>query len=247
MDTLTKEIVVTNPEREKKEMDAVEKVRRWEIKSNEDYSALDSFLVGLNELKKEIVADFKESKAAAKAAHQAICDQESAHLDKLEEARIIGKPKLVAWRQEQERKDEEERRRLEAEAQKKRDEEALAQAQAAEKSGDKEAAQAIIEKAAAAPAPVVKVEPTLPKAKTVSQERWSGVGDPAAVKEAVAKVGAFLAKSKTAEGKEAAALLRDVYKSIDYMVFDGPKVNRQAVATKDAIKILGVTFSSRRV
>ncbi|MFH0915371.1 MAG: hypothetical protein V1912_02860 [bacterium] len=161
------QITTTVKELEQAEQDALVRVQEWSIGSNLDYSALDSYCRGLLVLKKKIVEDFRDSKAAAKTAHQTICDQESAHLDKVEDAIKLGKGKLHIWSEAQEKLRREEEDRLRAEAKKKADEDALKAAEAAQKAGDAEGAEVIIEEAAAAPAPVVVLPSATPKRQTV--------------------------------------------------------------------------------
>ena len=77
----------------------------------------------IGELKKRIQADFAPAKAAAHAAHKAVCDQESGHLDGLKRPDQIVRGKLSAW--------EGEKRRRQAEAERIAREKAMAEAKAA--------------------------------------------------------------------------------------------------------------------
>lgn len=158
---------------EKKEMTAIERVRSWVVATDEDFKALDAYLVGLKELEKSIIADFKDAKDKAFAAHRAICAQEKAHLDKIEEARRIGKPKLLAYEETKEAIRKAEQERLEAEARKKAEDEALARAAAAEKAGDTETAKAIISEPISVEP--VKAQVMSPKRSTTIQTRWGAV------------------------------------------------------------------------
>lgn len=257
-DTLENPLVI---EREKKEKNALEKVTAWVVKTAEDYSALDYFLVSLADLKKMIVADFKESKEntadakrAATLAHKTVCDQEEGHLGIIEDARRIGKQKLSDY-EEAERKETERKQAIaDAEAKKLADDRALELAALAEKGGDKEAAEAILsEPAAMAP----RLASSVPQRSTVVQTRWSAtIGgvrtdgtktDPQFVLKAIEAAGKALAKSKTKDAQEAAELLRQAYTDAQYMTYDQVALNRQATATKDALRLGGVAFTSRKV
>ena len=163
-----------------KEADALAQAQALVISSNEDYQAADAFSVGLLALEQAIKNDFAESKKAAKAAHQKVCDQEAGHLGKIAEARAIIRPKLVAW--ESKVRDENARRQaeLEAKAKKEAEDRAIADAEEAEKAGDKATAEAILAAPVVA-APVV-LAPTMPKRKTLIPEAWAArVTNPAIV------------------------------------------------------------------
>jgi hypothetical protein len=234
-------------ELEKKEQDAIAKVTAWEVKTVEDAVALDNFLVGLAELEKKIIADFKDSKAKAFEAHKAIVAQEKAHLDEIARARSIGKPKLRAWQDEQERLRLEVERKAQEDARKKQEEDALAAAAEAEKQGDKETANAIVAEAVAAPAPIVHVAQTAPKLQTrTSSGRWGAtVKDPLAVQKAVEAAGKVLSKFKTKEAIEATELLRQAHFALNYMDFTPTKLQKQADSTKANVKVLGVEFAPK--
>ncbi len=149
---------------------AVDEAKSFVINSNNDYLAADAHCAGLLKLKNKIVANFKESKAAAKAAHKAICDQEAGHLEGIDEARLIYRKNLDSWDKKQEEVRRAEEARLQAIARKQAEERALAEAVLAESSGDKEGATAILE-APVEYAPVILQKQT-PKTQTVLQTRW---------------------------------------------------------------------------
>ena len=73
-------------------------------------------------LKKTIVTDFEKPKKLAKAAHQAVCDQEAGHLKPLEEAESILKLKAMAWEEKAKKEAAEEQARLAAKAKAEEDE-----------------------------------------------------------------------------------------------------------------------------
>lgn len=156
---------------DKKALSAVEQARALTISSNELYVQADNACVGLKELEKEIVATFKEPKEKAWAAHKSIVAAEAKHLDPVVEARKLYKQKMAIWSDAQEkiRRDEEERQRVAA--QKAAEEEAIRLAEQAQKAGNTEEAEAIIQ------APVVSepviVERTIPKTATVLRKVWT--------------------------------------------------------------------------
>lgn len=116
------------------------------IRSPEDMAMADAHLAKARAHVKMIEEAFRDSKAKAKQAHQAICDLEKRALTPaLEVARVLN-PKMTAWTLEQRRIQEAEQRRLEDQAAK--DAERLAKK--LEKKGDPDGA----ELARATPAPV---------------------------------------------------------------------------------------------
>lgn len=249
-------------DREKKEQTALEKVKAWEVKTPEDYSALDAFLVYLLDLKKLIIADFKDSKektAEAKrmatAAHKAVCDQEEGHLGVVEDARRIGKAKLSAYEEEGRKEQARLQAEADAAAKKEADDRALELAALAEKTGDHDKAEAIMAKPEPVAAP--RVASFVPQRSTVVSKRWGAViggdridGSPTDAKfvlKAIEAAGKVLAKSKAKDAIEAAELLRQAHTDAQYMVYDQVALNRQATATKDALKLGGVAFISRSV
>lgn len=127
----------------------------------------------IGELKKMIVTDFSDSKAAAHAAHKAICDQEKSHLDRLMEPDRIVRGKLSAWADEKDRllreaqriqqerenaRVAEENRIAREKAEKEAEDLRLAEAAEAENAGDKEKAEELLE-APIEVAPVPEVAP----------------------------------------------------------------------------------------
>ena len=245
-----------------RESSLLEKVRAWEVKTDEDFTALDSFLVSIKEFEKMVEADFAESEDAARATKKAATDalakivaQKDAHLAKAAEARREGKQKLAAWETRKAQEREQERARLEAENRKAAEDAKIAAAAEAEKSGDREAATAIMkEPLRIAP---VKLSEDTPKRATPLAVRWGAViggkrmdgtqTDPLYVLKAIEAAGKVLAKSKAKDAQEAAELLRQAYQDAKYMAYDQVALNRQATATKDALVLGGVAFVSRTV
>lgn len=254
------EVAVTSPDREKKEQGALARVLDWAVTTAEEYSSLDAFLVGLADLKKEIVADFAaakektaDAKRAATDAHKSVVAQEDGHLSVIEEARRIGKQKLFAY-EEAERQETARLQAIEdakAETERKR---VLALAKIAAKQGDDAKAEALRE-TAYVPAP--RLAASVPERSTVVSTRWSAtVGgvradgtktDPLFVKKTIETCLQFMDKAKTPEGKAAAAALRQAKDDVEYMVYDDVRLNRKATSDKDAFRLGGVAFTSRKV
>lgn len=227
---------------------AIDEARAIVVVSKDDYAFADAKCSGLLILKKKIEDDFSESKAKTYSAWKSVVAQERGHLDGIDEARRIIKGKMISWADEQEKKRREEEERQRAEDKKIAEEEALAKAQALEKQGNHEAAAAVIEEAAQAPAPRPQVESYVPKSSSVFSTRWSAtITDPLFVLKAIEAAGKVLSKSKAKDVMEAAEILRQAYNDAKYMVYDQVALNRQATATKEALKLGGVTFSSRKV
>lgn len=261
--TATADSQIIKPETENKKLNALQKVNAWVVKTVEDYTALDAYLVYLLEIKKMVVADFKESieksaetKRAATAAHKALTDQEGGHLTGIDEARRVGKNKLTYFEQEQEA----ERKRLQdeadAKARKEAEDRALEAAAKAEQSGDTEKADAILEEPAA-PILAPRIASSVPQRSTIVSTRWGAtIGgpredgtktDPLFVLKALEAAGKVLAKSKGVEANAALELVRQAYTDAKYMVYDQVALNRQATATKAALRLGGVGFNSRKV
>lgn len=164
-------VVPETKETDAKAISAIEKARAIVIITEEDFKAADSFCAGLKDLEKEITSTFKDAKEKAFSAHRAICAAEAKHLEPVQEARKLIKPKLFAWQQEEERKRAAEEKRRQDEAKKRAEDEALASAEQAEKDGDAEKAAEILS-APVHVAPIV-VAKTAPKAQTQIRQIWT--------------------------------------------------------------------------
>ncbi len=162
---------IIRPETLTLESDSLTKARALVIASNDDYRTADAFSVGLLALEKAIKADFKPAKDAAFQAHRAITAQEAGHLDKVQEARALLRPKMLAWEAEQKRIEAAAQKAADDKAKKEAEDKALVEASAAEAAGDKSTAQAILE------APVVVesviIRSTMPKRQTKIPEAWT--------------------------------------------------------------------------
>ena len=153
---------VRNEKIEKDTKTALARAQSLAVTNTEECDLADQFCFGLLKLKKEIEADFKESKETAYAAWKAVVAQEKGHLDGIDEARKIVKGKMAVWQEAEEKKRREGEARLRAEA--------LNAAAAAEKNGDKDGAEAILNTPIEA-APVV-LPKTTPKTQTVVRKVW---------------------------------------------------------------------------
>lgn len=151
-----------------KALSRVEQAKAIVIKTDDDFLMAGEFLKGLKSLEKEIKATFDPVVKAAHEAHKAAKAARDRHYVPLKEAESIVKPKIGEYKDEQDRKAAEARRKAEDEARKKAEEEQLKEAEAAEKSGKKEEAEAIINEPVKV-APVVVKAP--PKIKGVSMRK----------------------------------------------------------------------------
>ena len=175
------------PQQRPEAAQALAVVEKWEVKSVEQRTGLDSYLVGLSGLENMIVSDFEKSRKAAtaafnaaKAATAAVKAQEEGHLKPVQDARRIGKQKLFAFDEEQERIRRAKEAELQTQANKLAEEQQLVEAELAEASGDAAAAQEIINQPVQAV--VVSLPKIGPKLQTAIQKRpFFTITDPAKV------------------------------------------------------------------
>lgn len=156
---------------ESKALAVVDQANALAISNNEDYKAAGTFITGLKALEKEIDSIFNPMKTKAHAAWKEIVGQQQKVKEPLERARGIVNPRIICWRNEQERIRQAEEDRLRREAEKKEEEDRLARAEEAEKAGAKEEAEAILNE----PAEVqnIVVAKTTPKLASVSfRQNW---------------------------------------------------------------------------
>jgi hypothetical protein len=174
-------------------------------------------IVAIKGLRKQIDECFDPIVKKAHEAHKEAVAQKKKVEAPLVEAEGLLKPALAAWDTKQEELRRAEQRRLEEEARKRAEDEQLAYAAQAERCGDKEAAQAILD-APVEVAPVIMT--TAPKLAGVSyRETWSAqVTDMMALVKAVAA------------GQQPLSLL----------VVNIPGLNGMARALKGALNIPGV-------
>ena len=141
------------------------------IKSNDDFVKAGEILTAIKSLRKEIDATFDPIITKAHEAHKEAIAQKKKVDAPLVEAEGIIKPRMAAWNAEQERLRREEEERLREIARKEEEERRLKEAIAAEQSGNKDEAEAILETPVQAP-PVV-VPKTTPKVAGVSfTKQW---------------------------------------------------------------------------
>lgn len=142
------------------------------IKTTDDYVRAGEVLLTIKEIRKKIEATFKPIKQKMDAAKKEVLDQEKAADAPLAEAEAWLKPQISTYLAEQERIRREEERRLQEEARKREEEARLQAAIEAEKSGNKEEAEAIIEEKPYV-APVV-VPRAVPKVSGISEKsNWT--------------------------------------------------------------------------
>ena len=144
-------------------------VKALVIKTPQDYALAGEKEDAIRVLEKELEADYKEHPVIVRAKEIQLLKGDMA--DILKGARIGVKAKRIAYDEADERKRLEDQRRLQAEAQRNADDDALKAALAAEKSGDKKAAEAIIQQEVVVPTVIIPKD--TPKAGAPVSVRWS--------------------------------------------------------------------------
>lgn len=157
------------PSENTKALSAIEQAKAFQITTQEERAAVDSFCVNLKALEKEVDAAYDEHIKAAHAAHKSLVAKKASYGQPIIEARNIAKGKLIAWDAAEAQRCAVEEARLRDEARKRAEDEALAKAERAAEFGDDKTADAIIS-APVVVAPVVM--PEAPKSQTVLQTRW---------------------------------------------------------------------------
>ncbi|MFA5324417.1 MAG: hypothetical protein WC373_17200 [Smithella sp.] len=148
-----------------------DQAKQISIKTMADYTRASDIIMSIKAIRKKITDTFKPIKQKMDAAKQEVLDQEKAADKPLKEAEAWLSPQIIEWNREQERirKAEEDRLRKIAEDEEK--ERKLQEAVAAEQSGNKEEAEAIINEPVYIP-PVV-VPKAVPKVEGMSiRENW---------------------------------------------------------------------------
>ena len=205
--------------------------------------------------KKEIVDFFAESKAAAAAAHRAICANEKTFTDKLDAFERAGKAAIMAYDRAEEDKRLAEQRRLQAIADEQaRKERAKAEAEAAEQRRKEAEARAKAEEArrAAETADKAERERLLKEAQKADLQAAAAQAKAEVKAETAAAVVAPVIEIKAPEKQEGESV-RKVWKAkiIDANLIppaflaswiDPKKVDDFALTTKGAMKIPGVEF-----
>ncbi len=224
----------------------LEQAKSFRINSLEDLAIVDAHCAAGLALKKKIQSDFKESKEAAWAAHKAIVAQEAGHLDGIEEGRKVDKLLIAGWNEQQEALAAEQARIAQEAETKRLEDEALDRAARAAEFGDVQTADAIIS-APIVTTPAQAYQAT--KTATTFQTRWGAtIQDEKYATKTLGSVVAILdGIPATPAIKKALELLAEIEVAVGYMKFDQVALNRQATATKDALRVGGVAFSSRKV
>ena len=144
------------------------------VTNNDQFAKGEEFLAICKALENEIHKAWDETVELAHAAHKSAVAKRKGFLDPLEEGRRLVKQKMIAYQDEQERIRREEQRKADEEARKRAEQDALDAALAAEKEGDKETAEAIIQEPVYVPP--VFVPKVAPAASRLSAGRsvWSG-------------------------------------------------------------------------
>jgi hypothetical protein len=141
------------------------------IKNNNDYRRAANILLTIKDIRKKIEATFKPIKQKFDAAKKEVLDQEKAADRPLIEAENWIKPLISGYLIEQEKIRQAEERRLQEQARKEEEERRLLEAIEAEKNGQQDEAQAIID--APVQAPPVVVPKAVPKVEGISmRENW---------------------------------------------------------------------------
>jgi hypothetical protein len=141
------------------------------ITNNNDYVKAGNILLTIKDIRKKIEATFKPIKQKFDAAKKEVLDQEKAADRPLIEAENWIKPLISGYLIEQEKIRQAEERRLQEQARKEEEERLLLEAIEAEKNGQQDEAQAIID--APVQAPPVVVPKAVPKVEGISmRENW---------------------------------------------------------------------------
>jgi hypothetical protein len=141
------------------------------ITNNNDYVKAGNILLTIKDIRKKIEATFKPIKQKFDAAKKEVLDQEKAADRPLIEAENWIKPLISGYLVEQEKIRQAEERRLQELARKEEEERRLLEAIEAEKNGQQDEAQAIID--APVQAPPVVVPKAVPKVEGISmRENW---------------------------------------------------------------------------
>jgi hypothetical protein len=154
------QIVLVSPDTNDQEFSPiVERARALVVTNVEEHGTALVVLGKLAAAEKRIKDIFEEPKKAAFSAHRAITGAESKLLGPISEAKALVAGKATVFEVEETRKAEEDLRRRQAEARKIEEERQLLDAIAADESGDKEGAAAIL--AAPTEVPVLSAAPNL--------------------------------------------------------------------------------------
>lgn len=136
------------------------------------YEAAAEFLLDIKTYRKQLGETFDPIVRKAHAAHKEALAQKQKHEQPAIHAEKIVMSRMLEWRQAEKARADAEAREAEVEARRRAEEEQLAAAEAAEKAGDKAAAEAIVSEAPVV-APVL-ARPAVPKVAGISvRDNWS--------------------------------------------------------------------------
>lgn len=147
-------------------IETTEEAKGIVVKDTDTYLFAAEKLKAAKALASEIKEFFKPLKEKAKAAHHALCESEREKLAPLDATISDVAGKMRAYEAEQARIAKEEERRLSELAKKQEDEARLLEAIEAEEAGDADSAKRIMEEKP--PAPIVRVQPEVPKVQGLS-------------------------------------------------------------------------------
>ncbi|MGH9454086.1 MAG: hypothetical protein ACRD2O_08975 [Terriglobia bacterium] len=152
----------------------VRRASKMAIETAEDYEEAGFALKWVAEQKKIFVAWFDPHCKRAYDNWKALVADRDARIGPADEARKIIESKMLAWQAAEERKDREREALLREAAAQAAREQAEQEAKSLEAAGDAELANVVREQAAAAPAPVVVIESSVPKVAGISKpkENW---------------------------------------------------------------------------
>jgi len=157
-----RDVVIAIPDEQKVQADLLPLAARAEqlvVTTLEEHGYAQEYLKEVAQAERAVKQLFEDPKQAAFTAHRSICDAEHKLLDPLKRARQVVTKAIVTYEDIERQRALEEQRRLADEARKKAEEQALAEAEAIEKAGDPELAKQVLEDAATAPPPPVRVAP----------------------------------------------------------------------------------------
>lgn len=157
---------------EQKSLSVPEQAHLITVVTDENHVQAGEILVTIKTLRQEIKAIFDPMKKKAYEAHQEVLRQERVVAEPLDRAERYIKPLIANYINEKERQRQEEIRKAQEAAQKQAEDEAIALAQAAERQGDAELADRIINVPVSAP-PIYNMPTAAPKISGVStRQAW---------------------------------------------------------------------------
>lgn len=167
----------------------VDQARNLTVRDGDDYEMACTFLTLVANRKRQVEETFDPIVRKAHETHKEAVAQKKKFMDPLLLAEGEVKLKVARWRNEQERLRQAKEARLQAEAKRQADEQALQEAAHLAAAGESDLADMRLTEAAAAPAPVVVLESSVPKAEGIAARKdWKWryqVGETATLRELV--------------------------------------------------------------